>query len=45
VFLILARDVRIEVQQDEALACWESAIMSHPLGMVTFGRSRDGAWA
>jgi hypothetical protein len=41
----LARDGYIEVQQDEALACWESAMNVAPLGYGGLDRSREGAWA
>jgi hypothetical protein len=40
----LARDVRIEAQQDEALACW-AAMNVVPPGYGDLVRSRDGAWA
>jgi hypothetical protein len=41
----VARDVRIEVQQDEALAYWECAINVALLGYGGLDRSREGAWA
>ncbi len=40
----LARDGRIEVHQNEALA-WESAINVAPLGYGRLDRSRQGGWA
>jgi hypothetical protein len=41
----LTRDVRIEVQRDEALARWESAVNVAPLGYGGPYRSRERAWA
>ena len=41
----LARDVRIEVQPDEALARWDSAMIFASLGHDGLERSRGGAWA
>jgi methionyl-tRNA formyltransferase len=41
----LARDVRIEVQPDEALACWDSAMIFASLGHDGLDRSRGEAWA
>jgi hypothetical protein len=38
-------DVRIEVQQEAALACWESAMDIAPHGHGGLDRSREGAWA
>jgi hypothetical protein len=43
--LFLADAATIEVQQDEALACWEPAMGVVPLGYGGLGRSREGAWA
>jgi hypothetical protein len=34
----------IEVQQEEALACWEPAMGVAALGYGGLGRSREGAW-
>ena len=41
----LARDVRIEVQPDEALARWDSATIFASLGHDGLERSGGGAWA